>query len=278
MRTGHARDSHGRNKRVLLPLPADAGGEPSPSRSAPKAPEGLDSTGRRISCAIQAGTVLFLVAVAWAILVPKGGCHGAREAQRRAECAGNLREIGCACMKYAEDNPDGYWPPLSSRKCMFMFTPDSVYPKYLPDPKILVCPSNDDAEASGEIDDQSYYYLGYALTSEEEMLAFLERYPDFIAEGADFTQDLPAPPGLGSFGGDVFRRFRQNVCENTDMLPRDIPVMFDATTLKDDWQGFHHVPGGANILYLDGHIEFLRYPGKFPMTKAVVEEFTKLDK
>jgi prepilin-type processing-associated H-X9-DG protein len=29
---------------------------------------------------------------------------------------------------------------------------------------------------------------------------------------------------------------------------------------------FNHVPGGSNILYMDGHVEFLKYPGKFPMT------------
>lgn len=23
---------------------------------------------------------------------------------------------------------------------------------------------------------------------------------------------------------------------------------------------FNHVPGGANILYMDGHVEFIRYP------------------
>ena len=31
-------------------------------------------------------------------------------------------------------------------------------------------------------------------------------------------------------------------------------------------QRFNHVPGGSNILYMDGHVEFLKYPGKFPMT------------
>jgi len=30
---------------------------------------------------------------------------------------------------------------------------------------------------------------------------------------------------------------------------------------------FNHVPGGANVLYLDGHCEFLKYPGEFPVTR-----------
>ena len=27
---------------------------------------------------------------------------------------------------------------------------------------------------------------------------------------------------------------------------------------------FNHIPGGSNVLYMDGHVEFLRYPAKFP--------------
>jgi len=39
----------------------------------------------------------------------------------------------------------------------------------------------------------------------------------------------------------------------------DIFVMWDVTsrTASD----FNHVPGGSNVLYLDGHVDFIRYPG-----------------
>ncbi len=34
-------------------------------------------------------------------------------------------------------------------------------------------------------------------------------------------------------------------------------------------QYFNHIPGGANILFMDGHVEFLKYPGnQFPVTRA----------
>jgi prepilin-type N-terminal cleavage/methylation domain-containing protein/prepilin-type processing-associated H-X9-DG protein len=29
---------------------------------------------------------------------------------------------------------------------------------------------------------------------------------------------------------------------------------------------FNHVPGGSNVLYMDGHVEFQKYPGKYPVT------------
>jgi len=31
---------------------------------------------------------------------------------------------------------------------------------------------------------------------------------------------------------------------------------------------FSHIPGGANVAYLDGHVEFLRYPTEFPCNIA----------
>jgi prepilin-type processing-associated H-X9-DG protein len=27
---------------------------------------------------------------------------------------------------------------------------------------------------------------------------------------------------------------------------------------------FNHVPGGCNVLYLDGHVEWVRFPGEYP--------------
>jgi prepilin-type processing-associated H-X9-DG protein len=32
---------------------------------------------------------------------------------------------------------------------------------------------------------------------------------------------------------------------------------------------FNHVPGGSNVLYMDGHVEFIRYPGEYPLTPVV---------
>ena len=46
--------------------------------------------------------------------------------------------------------------------------------------------------------------------------------------------------------------------------------------LRLDPSDFNHVPGGANKLYMDGHVEFLKYPGdEFPMRRldALIVEF-----
>ena len=39
---------------------------------------------------------------------------------------------------------------------------------------------------------------------------------------------------------------------------------------------FNHLPGGANVLYMDGHVEFLKYPSNFHIveTSAMVKEIS----
>lgn len=45
-----------------------------------------------------------------------------------------------------------------------------------------------------------------------------------------------------------------------------IPVMFDL--ISTDTSEFNHMPCGANVLYMDGHVAFQKYPSSFPVTRA----------
>jgi len=67
----------------------------------------------------------------------------------------------------------------------------------------------------------------------------------------------------------------------------EIPMMLDAIqatsanpitgTVKYAESGvgaFNHVPGGCNVLYMDGHVEFIKYPGSFPVSPYVAFEFS----
>jgi prepilin-type processing-associated H-X9-DG protein len=56
----------------------------------------------------------------------------------------------------------------------------------------------------------------------------------------------------------------------------EIAVMYDTTatdvTQSSTWDTtyslYNHVPGGANVLYMDGHVEFLKYPDKYPVSRC----------
>lgn len=45
-----------------------------------------------------------------------------------------------------------------------------------------------------------------------------------------------------------------------------VPIMGDLLGAGEGITIFNHIPGGCNVLYLDGHVEFVRYPGKPPVT------------
>ncbi|MBX7255690.1 MAG: hypothetical protein K1Y02_04965 [Candidatus Hydrogenedentes bacterium] len=54
------------------------------------------------------------------------------------------------------------------------------------------------------------------------------------------------------------------------MAQTTIAVMFDeiGTHAPSHAHFFNHVPGGANVLFMDGHVEYITYPGKWPVTSA----------
>jgi len=44
--------------------------------------------------------------------------------------------------------------------------------------------------------------------------------------------------------------------------------MMDAL-LSVEIDNYNHVPGGSNVLYMDGHVEFIKYPGEQPISEAL---------
>ncbi|HOF38451.1 MAG TPA: hypothetical protein PLD73_00130 [Candidatus Hydrogenedentes bacterium] len=56
------------------------------------------------------------------------------------------------------------------------------------------------------------------------------------------------------------------------MAQSEIAVMWDSvwTPSESGESYFNHVPGGGNVLYMDGHVEFVRYPSEWPVCKAYV--------
>ncbi|MCX5758451.1 MAG: hypothetical protein NTU83_08105, partial [Candidatus Hydrogenedentes bacterium] len=52
----------------------------------------------------------------------------------------------------------------------------------------------------------------------------------------------------------------------TALAQSSIPIELDLTSTRAE--EFSHVPGGGNVLFLDGHVQFIKYPSDFPVTKA----------
>jgi prepilin-type N-terminal cleavage/methylation domain-containing protein/prepilin-type processing-associated H-X9-DG protein len=93
--------------------------------------------------------------------------------------------------------------------------------------------------------------------------------------------------GTQAGGGNVIRRLRLGIerfliadINNPAASNRgasEIPVVWDhISTATGD---FAHVPGGGNVLYLDGHVTFLKYPAeKFPMTEDSARTFGRYNR
>jgi prepilin-type processing-associated H-X9-DG protein len=81
----------------------------------------------------------------------------------------------------------------------------------------------------------------------------------------------------GNGGGPIIHRMREGIerfmivdINNpaaTAVAQSELVVMFDYVSVNVE--KFSHIPGGSNILFLDGHVEFRKYPGQdLPMHKA----------
>ncbi|HPO15519.1 MAG TPA: DUF4190 domain-containing protein [Candidatus Hydrogenedentes bacterium] len=232
---------------------------------------------------------IIVVPISLAILLP--ALARAREAARRSACQGNLKQMGLVYKMFANESKGNYFPELSSEAGRLMCVSKEIFPDYLTDAGILICPSDANLTASEQsdlvnetmiIDKVSYTYLGYVIMSDDEMEAFAEVYKQRVAQKLPFNEDLDAPPGRGSMGTNKFYRLREGVerellndpnnTSSAAKLLSEIPIMWDMITAGQ--QGalfFNHVPGGANVLFMDGHVEFRRYPGEWPVSRRSAE-------
>ncbi|GMW02041.1 MAG: hypothetical protein AMXMBFR84_31770 [Candidatus Hydrogenedentota bacterium] len=107
-----------------------------------------------------------------------------------------------------------------------------------------------------------------------------------VASDKDFTVS-PAHAGTQAGGGNTIFRLKEGVerflitninsPSGSNRASSSIAVMWDhISTLPED---FNHVPGGCNVLYLDGHVQFSRYPAtRFPVTSDSARTFGRYDR
>jgi prepilin-type processing-associated H-X9-DG protein len=92
--------------------------------------------------------------------------------------------------------------------------------------------------------------------------------------------DISVGAGRGNGDGDTVYRLREGIERFliTDInnpaasakAQTDVAVMWDLISSRfDNYSTFNHIPGGSNVLYLDGHVEFRRYPDtEFPVNAS----------
>jgi prepilin-type processing-associated H-X9-DG protein len=227
------------------------------------------------------------------VLIVVCGCRGpAREESARhvATCERYLKQMGLNFKMFANESTGEYYPRLSPQAGRLMFDNKGIgrlpmFPEYFSDLRLLICPADPDVELLNDpvkgmdlsvmIDDHSYFYLGYAVRSDADVKAFAEAYKERIKKGLAFDEDLATPTGtLHLLHEAVGRFFITDIADPHAMskIQATIPLLIERPE--------NHTPEGGNVLFMDGHVEFLRYDesGRWPMTRSTIETLQTLDK
>ncbi|MCP4643229.1 MAG: hypothetical protein GY851_22470 [bacterium] len=208
----------------------------------------------------------------------------AMESHRKASCQSNLKHMGMAFKMFANEAVGEKWPPVSPVPGNWVPAMAQFYPDYCSDLEMFICPSHPDsnehrfklrdtaehpfAEPGDQhrncVSSRYYVYAGFSMGDDYDAITVHDALLSgdwALMRDSDLASPMPyAVDMLGGVSGSGV-------------------VMWDRMTT--DPAQVAHRPLGANVLFMDGHVEFMRYDPDdpnptFPVTYVSAELFEAL--
>ena len=218
---------------------------------------------------------------------------GLRESQEDAKqdgqwCFGYAHSNGGKCAR-AVDASYAYWgwvfdradydpnqlAPLDSFQLVSLILP-LLNPDEVPPDMTVPVPIQIEKAIEGLVLDQG----SGSLTLDPAIMGYVNGTSQGLFHKADEDINLEnLAPGMGVAGGNVIYRLREGIerflitdinnAGSANKAQSEIFIMFDQLATKPE--AYNHIPGGANTLYMDGHVEFIKYDryGKAPVNEPL---------
>ena len=243
---------------------------------------------RLFSGALDFVAVAAILVIVAAVLLPT--LNQSREASRQASSANNLKQIGLSFKMYSNEDKDGKFPPVTRYEGLWIPDLKALHPEYLSDLSVLVNPGLPDAkklteELEKEVNKsqpdweyisrilaKSYVYTGWTVQDEADARAVVKARSQIV--DAKYDEDISA-------GLSKLYRIRKGI-ERFFLTDINNPSG-SATAQSGIVVMFEHVSGesgrveGINVLYMDGHVDFVHFGEAFPASGAVGKLFEAPD-
>jgi prepilin-type N-terminal cleavage/methylation domain-containing protein/prepilin-type processing-associated H-X9-DG protein len=175
--------------------------------------------------------VIAIIGILAGILLP--ALSRARESGRRTQCASNLKQIGLGIIMYSTENGEVF--PVSTTSPVNMTSLNLIYPDYVSERKVFKCPSD------------ATFVIATTNAGITEGDGFEK---DECSYGYDSTHSLSDDPGVAIAADRPTNAATLKTPTAGSNSPNHGGTL--DTIVNGDTAG-----NGQNVLYIDGHVEWV---------------------
>ncbi len=206
----------------------------------------------------------------------------------RATCGVNLSSTGLALLMYSHDDDRSLYPELSNVPGTLAVRDDKtyqgIYPDYLDRLDYLQCPAKTRWQElfkplppTSIADDRCYFYLGFQISDQETLEHFAAAYRAVVSQGGTFDGNLVMDGARGT--PVTIQRLgdrSESPLESVSSIQSVGEAAAKTPVLIERYPNGHTLDGG-NVLYTNGHVAWIPWGERWPMTEEAMAILLALD-